>query len=232
MVKRSLWFNLIFFMPLLSAGDRQGEEEDEGSSALLLHSLCFCPSLSVSLFSFFHPLTLLLLVLLPGHVSLPLSFLFFITHLPPLFPALSFSFSLHGFVGARVEVISRCVTLAMCRQWMGALAATRQPRIPNDNAEPEREIITHTHEKICAFSQNDRNEIAGILFIASFFPSSDWWPSQWMLTPCLWFWLNALALWMACKAAAMGSVYMEILFTKVVCLLDKKIDCTDIKMVF
>lgn len=51
----------------------------------------------------------------------------------------------------------------------GALAATRQPRSPMTTPEPEREIITHTHEKICAFSQNERNEIAVILFIASFF---------------------------------------------------------------
>lgn len=42
--------------------------------------------------------------------------------------------------------------------------------VPGDSAEPEREIITHTQEKICAFSQNVRNGIAVSLFITSVSP--------------------------------------------------------------
>lgn len=51
-----------------------------------------------------------------------------------------------------------------------ALAMSGQPWVPSGNAKPEREMITHAHEKIFAFSQNLRIGIVVMLFITSFFP--------------------------------------------------------------
>lgn len=51
-----------------------------------------------------------------------------------------------------------------------ALPMSGQSWVPSGNAKPEREIITHAHEKIFSFSQNLRIGIVVMLFITSFFP--------------------------------------------------------------
>lgn len=100
---------------------------------------------------------------------------------------------------------------------------------PSGNAKPEREIITHAHEKIFAFSQNLRIGIVVMLFITSFFPLG---PVARLVNvnPLFAVWQNMLAFGAPCKAAVTESIaWRESLpewFT--CCKITAKIDYADL----
>lgn len=113
-----------------------------------------------------------------------------------------------------------------------ALAMSGQPWVPSGNAKPEREIITHAHEKIFAFSQNLRIGIVVMLFITSFFPLG---PVARLVNvnPLFAVWRNMLAFGAPCKAAVTESIaWRESLpewFT--CCKITAKIDYADLCVV-
>lgn len=114
-----------------------------------------------------------------------------------------------------------------------ALAMSGQPWVPSGNAKPEREIITHAHEKIFSFSQNLRIGIVVMLFITSFFPLG---PVARLVNvnPLFAVWRNMLAFGAPCKAAVTESIaWRESLpewFT--CCKTTAKIDYADLCGVF
>lgn len=109
-----------------------------------------------------------------------------------------------------------------------ALAVTRQPWVPSGNAEPEREIITHAHEKIFAFSQNLRIGIVVMLFITSFFPLGLV-ARLVNVNPLFVVWPNMLTFGAACKAAVVETIARRESLPKwfTCCRITPKIDYAD-----
>lgn len=132
--------------------------------------------------SLFPSLTFLLLVPLSGHLSSSLSILFY--HSPP-FLSLSLSLSL-WFCRGRVEVISRCVTPAMCRQWTGLWQWLNSLGPQWQRRAGEGNNYTCTWEDLRLFTKRKKLDTCYFIYCFIFSPS-DWWPSRWMGTRRLWF---------------------------------------------
>lgn len=142
----------------------------------------FFSSLSLSAsrsFTFYLPILLfptlfLLLVPLSGRFSSPppICFicLFPLFFSPSLSPSLSLSLSLSTVLSGRVEVISRCITLAMCRQWMGlwqrldSLGPRWQRRAGEENN------YTYTWEDLPLFTKWKKWDSGYFIYCFIFFP--------------------------------------------------------------
>lgn len=199
MVKRSLWFDVGFFCASYqnAAAETQGEEGDEESLALLPLCLFILLSLFVILLLFFlscfflflHPLPFIsfIISLLPLWLfSCPplrpsiLPSIYFILSLtyppfPPslfLFPSLSPRFCL-GWV----EVISHCVTLAMCRQWMGLWQRLNSLGPQWQRLAGEGNNYTYTWEDLRLFTKWKKWD-SGYFIYCFIFAPLDWWPSR------------------------------------------------------
>lgn len=198
-----------------------------------MRSLQLSPSLCLyHLTSILFTLTLppppkfILAVSLSGHPSSLLPVLFYYP-LPPLVP-LSFSLSLPSstspwFCWGWVEVISCCITLAMCRQWMGLWQRLDSLRPQWKRSAREGNNYTYTWEDLRLFTKWKKSD-SGYFIYCFIFPLLDWWPSQWMWTRCLWFGWTRLAFWTACEAATTGSVTGKDSLPK---WLNAEIDCRD-----
>lgn len=185
MVKRSLWFDVFCFLCTSphqnTAGETQGEEEEEDEELsfplrppVLLHSLSFCPLLSL--------IPLWLSSCLSCRLSSPLSLL---SSTSPSFSLLSPSPS-PWFCRGRVEVISRCVTLAMCRQWMGLWQGLGSLSPQWQRRAGEGNNYTHTWDDLRLFTKWEKWD-SGYFIYCFIFSLLDLWPSRWMRTRCLWF---------------------------------------------
>lgn len=139
-----------------------------------------CPSSPLLFLSFFFPLACP-----PFWPSLLPSILFYHS-LPPLFPFSPSPSPSPWFCRGWVEVISRCVTLAMCRQWMGLWQRLDSLGPQWQRRAGEGNNYTYTWEDLCLFTKWKKWD-SGYFIYCFIFSPSDWWPSRWMWTRCLWF---------------------------------------------
>ena len=134
----------------------------------LLSPQSLSPTLCLFLFLF------LFLVPLSGRLSSPPS-ICFISLFPLFFPLLSLPLFLilspsPQFCWGRVEVISRCITLAMCRQWMGlwqrldSLGPWWQRRAGEENN------YTYTWEDLPLFTKWKKRDSGYFIYCFIFFP--------------------------------------------------------------
>lgn len=159
-------------------------------------------------------------------IPLPFCLFYFITHSPLLYPCLSRSLpssTSPWFCWGWVEVISCCITLAMCRQWMGLWQRLDSLRPQWKRSAREGNNYTYTWEDLRLFTKWKKSD-SGYFIYCFIFPLLDWWPSQWMWTRCLWFGWTRLAFWTACEAATTGSVTGKDSLPK---WLNAEIDCRD-----
>lgn len=161
------------------------------SSLRLCFSLSSCPSR----FPFFHPLFSVSKVSL-SHSDFPLAcppcwpsllpaVFYFITNFLLFFPSLFlFPSPSPWFCQGRVEVISRCVTLAMCRQWMGLWQRLDSLGPQWQRRAGEGNNYTYTWEDLRLFTKWKKWD-SGYFIYCFIFSPLDWWPSPWMWACCL-----------------------------------------------
>lgn len=191
-----------------ATGEAQGRKMKSHEPFLAFLSLSFCPSLSFPpsfSFSTLFPSSPFIiswlsscLSPLSGHLSSPLSILFH-NSLPP--PRLSSLLLPPRFCRGRVEVISRCVTLAMCRQWMGLWQWLDSSAPLWQRRTREGNNYTYTWEDVRLFTKLKKWD-SGFVIYYFIFPPSDWWPELVNVNPLFAVWPNMLA----CKAAVVENI--------------------------